>query len=329
MSTAESIERKLCINTMDDVKNDTHTSSRKISDFYIGNLCTRIGTITQDAKISLVSQMIQSDPTVPGFCVIVDNELIGVATRNQLNAKLSSQYGYSLYCNREIELIMCKDFLCVDFFTTIDIVVKIAINREPEKIYDFITVTKGGKYFGIVTVKDLLERSMHIEIVRAASTTPENDLPGHSQTNKFELSIAPSDRSSVLDFDIDNFEAYNEVYGSDMGDMVMERLSQILIRNIPKESFLGHGDDDDFIAISQSADVEKICRQIVEQFEKMSSDFYSENDLKQGYFTAKTRHGIEAVYPLMSIAISGLPPQKFVDTFEVAESTGKIKSICK
>lgn len=305
MSIAERIDSKY----PDEIINvkENNLSDMMISELHIGNLCSMLGTLSPDAKISLVSQMIRSDPTLPGFCIIDDGQLIGVATRNQMNAKLSSQYGYSLYCNKGIDLIMCKDFLCVDFFTPIDIVVKIAMQREPDKIYDFITVTKNGKYGGIVTVKDLLEKSIQVEVASVKHVTPRNPLPVSQRIEKQQdASRVVCDQSFSLDFDIDNFAAYNEVYGSEKGDLVMERLSQILNRNLPKESFPGHEGENGFITISKREDADKICRQVMGEFDKMAPEFYSASDWNRGYILSKNHHGIEEIYPFMSITIAGI-----------------------
>ena len=328
-------------NSLLHIKDTGRQPEGSIADIYIGNLCTSLGTVTPDTKISIVSQMIRSDPYLPGFCVIQDNMLLGVATKNQMNAKLSSQYGYNLYCNKGIEVIMCKDFLCVDFFTSIDIVVKIAMQRDPDKIYDFITITKDGRYSGIVTVKDLLEKSIKIEIVNAAYGNQAPSLAGRTVTAQLpQPTTNSSDRSCVLDFDIDNFKSYNDVYGFDKGDAVMKCLSQILSRNIPKEYFVGQDGEQDFIAVAAPSDADTICRRVIEEFYRMSPEFYFESDWNRGYIVSKNRHGIEEIYPLMSITVAGVsstesknisePENLFESTSYsgISEPACKIKSIC-
>jgi len=296
------------------LKTSDQNSGMKISDLYIGNISSGITTLQSDDTILLASQLIRTDPMLPGFCIIDNGELLGVVTKNHLHVKLSSKYGYSLYSNKEIELIMCKDFLCVDFFTTIDIVVKIAMQRDPEKIYDFITVTKGKKYCGIVTVKDLLEKSMLMDVVNTLRAQPFSASSGNQQTaGLLEIPGTSPDRSFVLDFDIDNFAAYNEAYGSESGDIVMERLSQILSRNIPKEFFAGQSGEDNYIATAPLLEAEKICRQVVEQFEEMMPNFYTQTDLTRGYVLAESGRGIEGVYPLMSLTVAGIPGACFLD----------------
>ena len=296
----------------------SNTSDRKISDLYIGNLCTLLGTVTAQTRVSAVSQMIRSNPSIPGFCIIENDMLVGVATKNQMNAKLSSQYGYNLYCNKGIETIMSKDFLCVDFFTTIDIVVKIAMQRDPDRIYDFITVTKDGKYSGIVTVKDLLEKSIQMEIVHTKHASPIKALAGIPCVQKQAAAVSAADRSCILDFDIDNFKSYNDVYGSDRGDMVMQSLMQILKNNIPDDCFVGHQGEDDLITVASSADADIICRRVIEEFERLAPGFYSESDLSRGYIVSRNCYGIEEVYPLMSIIIAGMPDANEAHASEAA-----------
>ena len=271
------------------------------SNLYIGNLCRPVGTLDPNTRISSASQMIRSDPNLPGFCIIDDNTLVGVATRNQMNAKLSSQYGYSLYCNKGIETIVCKNFLCVDFYTTIDIVVKIAMQRDPEKIYDFITITRDGKYSGIVTVKDLLEKSIQTGVVHPRHRNLLTVLPGiQLERENTESNVSPG-RPFILDFDIDNFKPYNDIYGFEKGDSVMESLARILDRVVPKELFTGQNDAVDFISAATQEDANKICRRVIDEFEKMMPLFYSQDDISRGCIISKNDQGIEEIYPLMSI----------------------------
>ena len=55
---------------------------------------------------------------------------------------------------------MNKNFLNVDLQTTIDLVSRQAMRRDDSEIYDLVTVTREGLYLGIVTVRELLEKSI-------------------------------------------------------------------------------------------------------------------------------------------------------------------------
>ena len=308
----------------------SHLFDTRISDVYIGNICKPLITLDPAIKISQANQMIRSDPTLPGFCVIENGKLLGVATRNQMNAKLSSQYGYSLYCNKGIGSIMCRDFLCVDFKTPIDLVVKIAMQRDPEKLYDFITITKDGIYNGIATVKDLLEKTMQIEVVNAKHLNPLSGLPGNLLIEKqLEECRNSPDRSCILYFDIDNFKAYNDVYGFEKGDLVLKNLTRILVGNIPADYFVGHIGGDDFISVVPPELADTVCRHVIEEFDMLAQNFHTETDFNRGYIISKNRRGIEEIYPLMSITIAGITNTNFQNIYDMSENASKIKSICK
>jgi len=307
-----------------------HLFYNRISNVYIGNICTPLRTLDPGIKISRASEMVRSDPTLPGFCIIENGKLLGVVTRNQMNAKLSSQYGYSLYCNKGIASLMSRDFLCVDFKTPIDIVVKFAMQRKPDKIYDFITITNDGNYSGIATVKDLLEKTLQIEIINAKHKNPLSGLPGNLLIEeKLEECANSIEKSCILYFDIDNFKAFNDVYGFEKGDLVLKNLTHILIKNIPGNYFLGHIGGDDFISVVPPEIADTVCRRIIEEFDKLNQNLYKEIDFERGYIRSKNRRGIEEVYPLMSISIAGITSTNFRNIFEISENASRIKSICK
>ena len=121
----------------------------------------------------------EKNSTLSGICIAEDEYLLGVVTRSELYKCLSGRYGFALYANKTIDKIIRKDFLQVDYHESINTVAKKAMNREFEHLYDFITVTHVGKYYGIVTVKDLLEKTIQVEVNNAKHINPLSELPGN------------------------------------------------------------------------------------------------------------------------------------------------------
>jgi GGDEF domain-containing protein len=174
-----------------------------------------------------------------------------------------------------------------------------------------------------------------MEIVNAVHGNHAPSMPGRSSAAKLpQISASSSERSCVLDFDIDNFKSYNEVYGFDKGDAVMQCLNQILSRNIPREYIVGQDGEEDFIAVATPSDADIICRHVIEEFDRVSPGFYSESDWSRGYIVSRNRHGIEEIYPLMSITVAGLSGTTSENISKSDNVTGisdipcKIKSIC-
>lgn len=316
------------IKDANDKKN--HIYGSRITDIYISNICRNSATVNPNILISQLNEIINNNFELPGFCITENNKILGVITRNQINKYLSGLYGYHLYANKPVKDILSTDFMKVDYKTPIDIVAKIAMQREIEKVYDFIAVTKEDEYYGIVTVKDLLEKTIQIEIVNAKHLNPLSELPGNLLIEKqLEYCIATYEKYCILYLDIDNFKAYNDTYGFERGDYVIKTITQILKRNIPKTDFIGHIGGDDFIAIMKQNGIAELCTNIIQDFDKSIQKFYNQDDLHKGFIVAKNRHGVEESFPLLSITIVGVSNENFKNIFDLTEQAAKMKKICK
>jgi EAL domain-containing protein (putative c-di-GMP-specific phosphodiesterase class I)/CBS domain-containing protein len=135
-----------------------NSSQSLISNIYIANLCTSIGSISLNEMIPNVLDIFKHNLNCFGLCVTENETPVGIVTREKLALKLSGHYGFSLNKNKKISKIMDKGFLCVDYKTPVSIVSYMAMERESDKLYDFIVVTENDKYLGIVTIKDLLKK---------------------------------------------------------------------------------------------------------------------------------------------------------------------------
>lgn len=308
-----------------------HLTGKKFNDLFICNISTELLTVNPHLLTAQVLNIMEKDLSLPGLCV-TDNGLVrGVITRNELYKRLSGQYGYTLYANKPISHIMAKKFLQVDYHDSIDTVSKKAMSRGYENLYDFITVVKDGKYYGIVTVKDLLEKSYQVELYNAIHLNPLSELPGNVMIeNELEKCLNSSFEYYIMYFDINNFKAYNDVYGFENGDKFLKRFTMILKNNIPQESnFLGHIGGDDFIAIVSLTDIEKLCKKIIEDFDEAALLFYNKNDLERGYITTKNRHGVEEAFPILSLSIAVTPNKQYDSVFYMTEKMAGLKKYCK
>lgn len=302
----------------------------RLTDTSIEHIATPLHMISSDMPISKVSKLMESNDSLPGFSIKENNKLIGVITRNKLHLKFSGPYGYSLYNKKPISAIMSRQFMKVDAGTPIDVVAKIAMKRDPLHLYDFITITKEEHYFGIVTVKDLLEKSMQLEIDYAKHLNPLSELPGNIIIEQqLQNCIESTKELIVLYLDIDNFKPYNDVYGFEKGDKVIMDLAKILEEVCPSEGFIGHIGGDDFLLITDSARSKDICEKIIEQFNQAIEHYYYAYDYIKGYIVSKNRHGIEEQFPLLSISIAGLTNRDCQTIYELSENATKVKKQCK
>ncbi len=150
--------------------------------------------------------------------VVVDpsaeNKPVGIITRDKLFYKLGKQYGFDLYCQREVRLLMDQQPLIIKSNLDIGIVSRIAMEREPEKIYDPIIIVDhidDKKCLGIISVQKLLDTISNIKLKLAKESNPLTGLPGNAVIEA-EL-IKRIDQSipyAVLYLDLDSFKGFNE-----------------------------------------------------------------------------------------------------------------------
>lgn len=257
---------------------------------------------------------------------------VGIITQEKLAFKLSGQYGYTLYQNKPISDIMDRTFLSVDYKTSVSEVSKLSMARPNHKLYDFIVVTEDEKYFGIVTIKDLLQKTTEIEISAAKHQNPLSGLPGNLLIEqRLTQCCSGMDNYTIAYIDIDNFKAYNDCYGFEKGDMVIKLLSNLLRDNFAEEQFVGHIGGDDFVVILNKSVNESYFDDVIKKFEYEVLNFYNETDIRNGFITTINRHGNIEKFPLISLTcvITNNTGRIFNNIFDLTEHLAEMKKAAK
>ena len=106
--------------------------------------------------------------------------------------------------------------------------------------------------------------------------------------------------------DIDNFKAYNDVYGFDSGDKVIKFLASSLmgaVKSLPQEdAFAGHIGGDDFVFVSSVQNVEVILPELMTAFDAQRVQFYCPEDVKRGGIETTNRSHQIQTFPLMALS---------------------------
>ena len=303
-----------------------------ITGISIKNLCTYSGIVSSKVTANYVYNIFKQNPNFFGLC-IVENEIpLGIITYEKLALKMSGNFGYSLYHNKQISELMDHNFLSVDYQTPISMVSYLAMSRSNDKLYDFIVVTENCKYIGTVTIKDLLQKAAEIEVGNAKDQNPLSGLPGNLIVEqKLSNCLNCNSKYSIAYIDIDNFKAFNDVYGFENGDLVIKLLASILKNNISKDHFIGHIGGDDFVVIVYGLATDNYFEIIIDQFEQKALKFYNQSDIQSGYITTTNRRGETEQFPLLTITsvVINSSMQKFCDVFELTEVLAKKKREAK
>lgn len=135
--------------------------------------------------------------------------------------------------------------------------------------------------------------------------------------------------------DLDNFKAYNDVYGFVKGDQIIEFTAETILRGVhtdlTEEAFVGHIGGDDFVAILPSINCEKICQNILSMFDSQVKKFFTERDLEKGYIEVENRKGIIEQFPLTSLSIGVVVADtgRFSNILEIGEVGAQVKHAAK
>ncbi|MDR2486922.1 MAG: response regulator [Clostridiales Family XIII bacterium] len=159
--------------------------------------------------------------------------------------------------------------------------------------------------------RELLSRIKNIfrRIDRNRNANPLTGLNGNLEIQRDITSrITKGTAFAVIYVDLDNFKAYNDVYGFSNGDRIIVLTADILKDQVDlfgnPDDFVGHIGGDDFIVVSTPDRAESICQEVIGAFDEKVLNFYSEQDRSQGCITTKNRKGEIDTFPLMSISLA-------------------------
>nr|WP_312578945.1 GGDEF domain-containing protein [Sedimentibacter sp.] len=311
-------------------KNNAYINN--ISNIYIKNLCTPTRIVSPNESVTNVYNIFKQNPDSFGVCVIEKEIPVGVVTQEKLALKLSGHYGFSLNQKKSISEIMDREFLSVDYNFPVNTVANMAMARPNSKLYDFIVVTEDDRYIGTVTIKDLLQKTMEIEISAAKHQNPLSELPGNLLIEqKLSCCLLSENAFSVAYIDIDNFKAYNDVYGFEKGDLVIKLLADILKKHFSNNQFIGHVGGDDFVVIFDEHVTAVHLYNMVNQFELEVLTFYNKKDIQNGYITSLNRHGEVENTPLITLTcvVENNENKTFENVFELTETLAELKKLAK
>ena len=166
--------------------------------------------------------------------------------------------------------------------------------------------------------------------------SPLTGLPGNVQIHaELKKRISNKESFSVLYFDLDNFKAYNDVYGFLKGDQIIEYTAQTILngvhRKFQENVFVGHIGGDDFVAIIPGTSCEKLCQDIIAHFDANVERFFTEKDIENGYIEVANRKGIIEQFPLTSISIGVVVVDvgRFYNILEIGEVGAQVKHAAK
>lgn len=207
---------------------------------------------------------------------------------------------------------------------------RIEVLKECVEHYIKVPIDKEYLYYTIKNIIRLLDTNRRV--------SPLTGLPGNVQIQaEMKKRLLNKEEFVMLYLDLDNFKAYNDVYGFLNGDEIIKFTARTILDNIDKLStsgntFVGHIGGDDFVAITSGEDdYESICQGIIAEFDKGVEKYFNEVDLERGYLEVPNRKCIIEQFPLTSLSIGAVVVTKgrFHNVLEIGEVGAQVKHLAK
>jgi diguanylate cyclase (GGDEF)-like protein len=170
----------------------------------------------------------------------------------------------------------------------------------------------------------------------ARAANPLSGLPGNVEIEKHVRErMKSSEGFCVLYCDLDNFKAYNDIYGFARGDEIILYTRDCIVTAsqvaTSHKCFLGHEGGDDYVAVCDYADWERFAGTVVALFDQGIRQFYNQVDQDRGYIEARDRQGRLRRYPMMSVSIAVVTNnhREFHNFGEIVKVAAEMKAVVK
>jgi EAL domain-containing protein (putative c-di-GMP-specific phosphodiesterase class I)/GGDEF domain-containing protein len=255
--------------------------------------------------------------------VVLDGQRpIGLISRQQFYLKTSGPVGFSLYQNRPAELVANSNALIVEDRIAVTTLARLAMDRPQHELYEPVVVTDhGGRFIGTVTIKQLLARSIQIEIETAHAANPLTGLPGNRTIQTWMRDALSRGAFTIVYADLDHFKEYNDAYGFLAGDEMIRLAAEVLGRHAGRcseHARLGHVGGDDFVLVCPSQISEHTLEEIGRTFDEERLRLFKPKHRKDGCFVATDRQGEKRAIPLVTLSLAVIDSTQFDHTVHPA-----------
>ncbi len=233
---------------------------------------------------------------------------------------------------------LCKKIRLNEDNSITPVLVVSANNDEDHKIsilenqVEYIIPNSASSLYLYLAIKNITRL---LSVNRTVS--PLTGLPGNVQIQtELKKRLLRREQFVVLYFDLDNFKAYNDVYGFLKGDEIIKLTARLITKNVhtleESEVFIGHIGGDDFVAIVDGdVDYNQICQGTIAEFDSEVTKYLNDDDLERGYIEVSNRKGVVEQFPLISISIGVVvaDEKRFSNILEIGEIGAQVKHLAK
>jgi PleD family two-component response regulator len=169
-----------------------------------------------------------------------------------------------------------------------------------------------------------------------SSLNPLTRLPGNlAIENEIRGRFDAHGALAVIYLDLDNFKAFNDVYGFVHGDEAIRLVAsglQAAIKAVGTEDdFVGHIGGDDFIVVTTPARAGVLARYVADAFDRAVPALYEPADRARGWIETRDRRGASTKYPIMSLSLAVVTnaTRSIANYQQIGEVAAELKAFAK
>lgn len=191
-------------------------------------------------------------------------------------------------------------------------------------------------YIAKPVINDELLAHVHRQLrrIQQYSLSPLTLLPGGLQLEwALDNKLKSTEPWSILYLDLDNFKAFNDVYGFLAGnDMILlvSHVCQCVVYDYGNaDDFVGHIGGDDFIILTTPERATILYQHILNRYKRESLQLYRPDDVERGSISGVDRKGRPYQFPLVSLSIGIVSDQRRYLHDEIGSLTATAKRRAK
>ncbi|MER1968137.1 GGDEF domain-containing protein [Castellaniella sp. GW247-6E4] len=283
-----------------------------------------------------VSEFFHANPQWHTIPVVQQGIPVGVITRSALIERFAQPYQREIFGGKPCSLIMDDKPVIADMNTSLTALSRQLIQADGYGLVNDFIITSSGRYLGIGTSQDLLRALNDLQILAARHANPLTQLPGNVPIGRRIQRLLDQRETFVACYaDLNHFKPFNDVFGYQRGDEIIQLTSRLLADSIdPERDFLGHIGGDDFLILFRSEDWEARCRAVLADFPGIVDGHMRASgpggDFSQGYM-AEDRVGHRRCYTLPSLSLGAVrvEPGAYDSHHQIARAATEAKAQAK
>lgn len=299
----------------------------------VEKLLREVTPVTPQCQNEKVYEMFENDPALYSIPVVDGGRPVGLIGRYTMIDNFARPFRRELYGKKSCEPFMDGSALTVEKNVSLHDLSDLILQSQPYHLAVGFIITDNGQYVGMGSGHDLLRQITQMQIDAARYANPLTLLPGNVPINEHIDSLLDARLPFVACyFDLDHFKPYNDVYGYQKGDEIIQLTGKLLKAACdPQLDFIGHIGGDDFIALFQSDDWEQRCREVLRQFKEYAPQLYSQSDIERGGIITEDRRGKKVKHNILSLSAGAVMVEvgQFQSYHEISAAAAIAKKMAK